>query len=205
MAVAVHKTAVALFHQRHRIHDRQIEDPAHTIDAVTSWFAQPRPGCRTIRSGPTMFMTLCYGAVEQYPDGLADVVGYWAENFILGGVVVFDRSEAWADDSRPEPNVYLHPDRDEVTFRLCQALDKQQQSLINFLLSSSDNPQPCPFPISPSERNLKRLDPDDATRSKVYRDVWERAPARGAYDHCVKSVMDYPERARWRREGEPRW
>jgi hypothetical protein len=28
---------------------------------------------------------------EQYPEGIADMVGYWAENRILGGVALFDR------------------------------------------------------------------------------------------------------------------
>jgi hypothetical protein len=31
---------------------------------------------------------------DQYPDGLADVAGYWAEDRIFGGVVLFDRGDS---------------------------------------------------------------------------------------------------------------
>ncbi|RKK26191.1 hypothetical protein BFJ63_vAg6645 [Fusarium oxysporum f. sp. narcissi] len=42
---------------------------------------------------PIAFCHRAYRYPEQYPKGLADVVGYWAESKILGGVVVFDRGE----------------------------------------------------------------------------------------------------------------
>jgi hypothetical protein len=32
--------------------------------------------------------------MEQYPDCIANVVGYWAELRIFGGVVVFERGES---------------------------------------------------------------------------------------------------------------
>ncbi|KAH7486446.1 hypothetical protein FOMA001_g5154 [Fusarium oxysporum f. sp. matthiolae] len=42
---------------------------------------------------PIAFCHRAYRYPEQYPKGLADVAGYWAESKILGGVVVFDRGE----------------------------------------------------------------------------------------------------------------
>ena len=42
---------------------------------------------------PTAFSHGPYIALEQYPNGIADVVGYWAEARILGGVTVFDRGQ----------------------------------------------------------------------------------------------------------------
>ena len=42
---------------------------------------------------PTAFCHRSYLASEQYPNGIADVVGYWAEARIFGGGVVFDRGE----------------------------------------------------------------------------------------------------------------
>jgi hypothetical protein len=42
---------------------------------------------------PTAFCHRAYRYPEQYPRGLADVAGYWAESKIFGGVVVFDRGE----------------------------------------------------------------------------------------------------------------
>ncbi|KAJ9642459.1 hypothetical protein H2199_004840 [Coniosporium tulheliwenetii] len=44
-----------------------------------------------LESRPTDFMHEDYDAWEQYPQGIADVVGYWAEYHLFGGVVLFDR------------------------------------------------------------------------------------------------------------------
>src|SRR4051812_21695747 len=42
---------------------------------------------------PTVFYHTSYRAFDQYPNGVADIVGYWAESQLFGGVVVFDRGE----------------------------------------------------------------------------------------------------------------
>lgn len=42
---------------------------------------------------PTLFIHSQYKDIEQYPDGVADAVGYWAEAQIFGGVVLFDRRQ----------------------------------------------------------------------------------------------------------------
>ena len=39
----------------------------------------------------TLFCHPWYRDYDQYPNGIADSVGYWAEARILGGVVLFDR------------------------------------------------------------------------------------------------------------------
>ena len=200
--------AVLIFKKGHRIHDRQPQSAASTIDRVTSWLEEDDSDEEEDGEKPTfprpvtLFAHRSYGARDQYPDGVADVVGYWAENRILGGVIVFDRSKAWAhDEPRPEPNVWLHSDRDGVTLRLCQLLDEQQQALVEFLLSPSVGA--CPCPLSASDKNRTRLDPDVATDKKVYRDVWERAPnlnrGRGArgVGGCCPRELDYPELKRW--------
>lgn len=38
-----------------------------------------------------------------YPNGWADVAGYWAEHHIFGGVVLFDRGESEEEVSAPDP------------------------------------------------------------------------------------------------------
>lgn len=133
---------------------------------------------------------------DQYPDGDADVVGYWAENRIFGGVVLLDRSDSWDDRRNPEPNVFLHSSYYDVTFRVWRALDEQQQDLVDFLLSRSPA-EACPFPLLASEKNLDRIDPQYATSQKVYRDFWERRlpPSNGRFQepHCVMRRLDYPE------------
>lgn len=50
---------------------------------------------------PTAFCHPAYRFHEQYPRGLADVAGYWAESKIFGGVVVFDRGETEEEVSLP--------------------------------------------------------------------------------------------------------
>ena len=50
---------------------------------------------------PTPFAHPAYRYPEQYPRGLADVAGYWAESKIFGGVVVFDRGETEEEVSSP--------------------------------------------------------------------------------------------------------
>ncbi len=164
------------------------------MEQVTSWESDPWGfGLHAhLRPGPTLLNHVAYNASDRYPDKDADIVGYWAENRVLGGVVIFDRSESWGDDDegRPEPNVYLHSDRSGVTFRVWQLLDEQQQALVHFLTSPAAAGT-GPFPLSASEKNLKRFDPGIATRHKVYRDIWERAET--VETGCVRNALDYPE------------
>lgn len=61
------------------------------------WYvAEPDPLPSDIQ-GATLprlaFRNKHYRDAEQYPDGDADVAGYWAETKILGGVAVFDRGQ----------------------------------------------------------------------------------------------------------------
>jgi hypothetical protein len=145
-----------------------------------------------------LFSHRSYKASEQYPDKVADIVGYWAENRVLGGVVLFDRSESW--NSEPEANVYLHSHRWRVTFKVWQVLDEQQQSLVDFLVSPpAAAAGTCPLPLSASAKNLKRFDPEVATKHKVYRDIWERPENLRGPGSCARNVRDYPELGRIRR------
>ena len=168
MVRAVHGLAVLLFRRRHRIHDDvwAAKDATYTVNAVT----RSNPD---VERSPTPFCHPEYVMADQYPDGDADVVGYWAENRIFGGVVLLDRSDSWDDRRNPEPNVFLHSSYYDVTFRVWRALDEQQQDLVDFLLSRSPA-EACPFPLLASEKNLDRIDPQYATSQKVYRDFWER-------------------------------
>ncbi|EGD85254.2 hypothetical protein H113_09054 [Trichophyton rubrum MR1459] len=42
---------------------------------------------------PAELYHFSYGSWSQYPNGVADIVGYWAEYRLFGGVVLFDRGE----------------------------------------------------------------------------------------------------------------
>jgi hypothetical protein len=190
VARAVHGLAALFYWRGHPIHDDvwADKDPTYTVKAVT----KPDPDSGQFRSP---FYHPEYEEEDQYPDGIADVVGYWAENRILGGVVLLDRSDSWDDERNPEPNVFLHSDYDKVTVRVWRALDEQQQALVDFLLGRSP-PGACPLPLLASDKNRDRIDSEYATHRKVYRDFWERrlppAYARFQGPHCVRDPLDYP-------------
>lgn len=61
---------------------------------------------------PTIFLHEQYRDFSQYPQGIADMVGYWAEAQIFGGVVLFDRRGP-TSVRNPLPDVRL------FSFALC--------------------------------------------------------------------------------------
>ncbi|KAH8198067.1 hypothetical protein TruAng_007739 [Truncatella angustata] len=145
---------------------------------------------------------------EQYPNGVADMVGYWAEDRILGGVLLFDRTKDGGNGgvSGYEPNVYLQSSRPKRTYLIYQLTDAQQQSLLDFLLlptppvplserSNPKTPAPsCPLPLSFSSENQVSIDPEFAVvKNNIYRDVWERPPPR-PYQGLIRDrdVVDTP-------------
>ena len=78
LAVACHDLAALL----HEEHGEGFHRGAH------AWRLNSAP-----EPPPTVFYHFCYRNVGQYPRGVADIVGYWAEARLFGGVVVFDRGE----------------------------------------------------------------------------------------------------------------
>lgn len=97
IAVACHKIAVHLFNLPGKGHrDLKAED----------WRKPSPPGYLTgCKSQPflTPFAHHSYTNYEQYPEGIGDVVGYWAEDRIFGGVVVFDRGDSESEvDPSPQ-------------------------------------------------------------------------------------------------------
>ncbi|KAG8168348.1 hypothetical protein KVR01_001097 [Diaporthe batatas] len=176
----------------------------------------------------TLFRHPWYRDHMQYPHGAADVVGYWAENRVLGGVVLFDRKTEMTESSAGTAGsdaVYIHPDRQEVTYRICLLTDAQKKVLLDFLLdvpgTGRSGPvketDACPLPILPDETNVQRVDPEEPIRyTGVYRDQWERrmpppewlGDGRGS---CVYNPLDFPTKtdqrdamARFRSKGDRR-
>jgi hypothetical protein len=104
LAAAIHQIAVLLFQSEHKVHSKQ------EIDAVVSWRKESKwvelEGGRRIfqeylEPHPTLFYHVSYMDQDQYPHGLADVAGYWAEDRILGGIAVFDRGESGSEVRLP--------------------------------------------------------------------------------------------------------
>jgi len=187
VARAVHSIAAWLYTQ---------DTSRHKNDALGTW----RPEEQSKRFYPptfpaTLFCHSWYRDYDQYPEGVADSVGYWAEARILGGVVVFDRRDPelvkdaavschlkstlqYTLTCKCQPDaIYIHPERARVIYRICRLLDSQKEELTAFLLSETAllPQQHCPLPILPSEANRQRVDPEQATETTgIFRDRWER-------------------------------
>lgn len=88
-AVAIHQIAVQIHHMRSDL---------HKDDGILSFVYVPTdllPGIRYKKEPPiTFFEHHGFRDHDQYPQGVADMVGYWAENRILGGVVLYDRGSS---------------------------------------------------------------------------------------------------------------
>ncbi|OAA64739.1 hypothetical protein SPI_03386 [Niveomyces insectorum RCEF 264] len=158
---------------------------------------------------PTLFVHPWYTAYDQYPDGVADGVGYWAEDRIFGGVVLFDRRGPEAPDTIYEDSpvskavylpkqldaVYFHTNADNVTYRIYRLRNEQRQQLLQFLLSPLDvvaSQTSCPLPIRGDDDNRVRIDPEEPmNETGIYRDLWERKPLNDDDNDCrSRDVVD---------------
>lgn len=191
VVIALHQIAVDLFKREDlRSHSQQ------EIDTITSCvivppkattYLDPQAYAVTPPPRPTLFNHPYYRDLDIYPEGLADIVGYWAEECIIGGIVLFDRKADPRDpQDRPDEdqgkapsNIWLHPARERVTERICQLHDDQQNALVDYLLAApGDNTTTNPLRILPHMGNRTRVDPSVAhTHNFVFREYWDRKPA----------------------------
>lgn len=148
----------------------------------------PQDYAVTVPPRPTLFNHPYYVDLEIYPEGLADIVWYWAEDRIVGGggIVLFDRRVDPRDPrDRPEeenqgtgeeaggqnpaenspPNVWLHPARDHVTDQVCQLHEDQQEELVDYLLAAPGDTSSL-LTILPHKGNRTRVDPATAHSHK---------------------------------------
>lgn len=110
VAASLHQIGVLLFQSEDKLHTQ------HDIDAVVSW-DDPAPVLddrgvpiefKRLKPRPTLFYHINYMDHDQYPNGLADVAGYWAEDRILGGIAVFDRGRSGTGVCRYRETVLAH-------------------------------------------------------------------------------------------------
>ncbi|KAK3291671.1 uncharacterized protein B0H64DRAFT_330625 [Chaetomium fimeti] len=185
VAVAVHQLAVML----HKLGDLKQHDEWKSWKPPNRYIGpdySPDP-----KPYPTLFVHCHFRAYPQYPDGVADMVGYWAENRILGGVVLFDRGES-GNQCR---EVFFHSDRKNVTDRIYALTEEQKQNLSAFFAHTS-NQQSSLLPIVGDSRNRVRVNHEDAVfMFHVYRDRWEREVLdyRQYPRRCKEIALDYPE------------
>ncbi|KAK3942779.1 hypothetical protein QBC46DRAFT_406084 [Diplogelasinospora grovesii] len=196
-AVSIHQIAVQLYKSD------TITNNLHKDDGIARWEPPKEKDVlfwiyNPDGAPPTLFQHRQYREYDQYPDGVADGVGYWAESRIFGGVVLFNRREPGsADDVDPE-GVYLHPERSMMTYRICKLLDGQKLELLQRLLSDSDAADPDTgiipplLPILVDQSNTQRVDPEDPAETHgIYRDLWELKPlGKGELDMRLKDCID---------------
>ena len=186
-AVACHSIAVRLFQMDDGVHKRSVH-----MDWLTSEM-QSQVLSQRFYSVPlpmTPFHHRAYTAIEQYPDGEADIVGYWAECMIFGGVVVFDRGKSDSECNA----VYFHDGRDGGPFTLYPPTDDQLRALLAFLKSSLG--QGNPLPILASDLNRYRWDPYYAMKDHhIFRDRYERCNTEGYKSTRRWGARHWPELA----------
>ncbi|KAF5708760.1 hypothetical protein FMUND_10435 [Fusarium mundagurra] len=184
LAVSIHQIAVYLYQQ---------DGLNHTHQDYQKWIDSPRDtsqwdGYRH----PTAFCHRFYVAVERYPNGDADTVGYWAEAKIFGGVFVFDRGESESECNE----LYLHASRRVGPYTLFPLTTVQFERFVDFLLGDTEEPAASrsPLPFRATSENRWRWHSWDAiARYHIFRDKFERSVQPTKRTGCVKSSVDWPE------------
>ncbi|KAI8667603.1 hypothetical protein NCS56_00897400 [Fusarium sp. Ph1] len=192
VALTLHQLGALLFQLDMRMHQGD-------IDSIVNWRMPPIEGLVDVPPRPTLFNHHAYLDAGIYPEGVANIVGYWVEDRILGGVAIFDRG---TEDVAATPNIYFHSCRRRQTHRVYQLRDDQQEALFNFLLAETDSPPPTPnsLPVLSNAQNRVRIDSEVAiTHHNIYRYIWEREPPTMeeelTMERLPKSDLDYPELA----------
>ncbi|KAI1258362.1 hypothetical protein F5Y18DRAFT_413908 [Xylariaceae sp. FL1019] len=186
-AVACHSIAVHLYQlddgvHKHAEHEAWLQDEISRLGEDTANEARFLPPA-------TLFYHGNYRHSHQYPQGIADVVGYWAEAKIFGGVVLVDRGESETEAR----NIFLHPSRVQGPRTVYPPTAVQHRTLIRFLLSDSAKEQ-SPLPLLDSDDNRPRYEPYDAFKYfHIFRDRYETVlPPVRKVKHTIRTT-DFPE------------
>lgn len=95
IARGVHSIATSLDMRANKLHQGNIAE-AIAYQTVKEPFYEDNARWvpQTLEAFPHLFFNVGYMNNKQYPFGIADMAGYWAEDRIFGGVVLFDRGES---------------------------------------------------------------------------------------------------------------
>ncbi|KAI1977664.1 ADP-ribose diphosphatase [Ophidiomyces ophidiicola] len=174
VAIIIHEMSGNLFHKFHP------NGEPHTIDVNQKQFCP---------ANSVSLSTMCYTVSGRYPRGVLDVVGYWAETHIFGGVVVFDRGPN--EGTRQCNAAYIHPQYPSALFQLAEhQLDAFSRA--GYPGNKEQSKLRLPFQCEPGAR---KIDGYTAFRDlNIYRDRYERRvdpiPRGGP---CVIRLEDHPE------------
>ncbi|KAB5547036.1 hypothetical protein GE09DRAFT_1129682 [Coniochaeta sp. 2T2.1] len=145
LADACHQIASHLYSLDNGVH-KQSFYYAWRDSAEPAFSSEPR---LPVHRAPSSFYHHSYQDFDQYPNGISDVVGYWAEARILGGVMVFDRGESGTECR----DVYLHSNYVNQSATIYPPTPQQYETLINFLIGPDILDRPCPLPIHATSEN----------------------------------------------------
>jgi hypothetical protein len=222
VALAVHEVAVRLFTLQPKCHSAEMIERVTMFRHQGDWMQWGRKMIRDptydfyyarYPQPHTLFSISHYYETDQYPNGWADAAGFWAEDQIFGGVVLFDRGESGVEVCNPRVNIrprnviltlfqnkdiYFHSGRKDSTWRIWRLLEKQLDSMVEYMLTADDVAKgESPFPTLDTRQNLHRHDPWDAMAlHHVYRQRWERKIGDTKDENegsSTRSVNDYPE------------
>ncbi|KAL3478916.1 hypothetical protein BJX99DRAFT_93364 [Aspergillus californicus] len=116
---------------------------------------------------PTYLYHNHYRDYDIYPMGVADMVAYWAETHLFGGVVVFEHGESDTEFL----HVWLHPDANLKVFRLSET---QIDQFVSFGLYGEPTPAVSPFLPIKAERNTFRVLGEYSLQYNIYRSRGDR-------------------------------
>lgn len=97
VAVSLHQIAVYLFNSSPKSHTPEYIKYVTEWQIPTGWVERFETKFWEEPMFPppqTHFLHASYTDSDMYPNGVADMAGYWAEDRIVGGVVLFDRGDS---------------------------------------------------------------------------------------------------------------
>ncbi|PGH00929.1 hypothetical protein AJ80_09091 [Polytolypa hystricis UAMH7299] len=128
-----------------------------------------------------------YEEWEQYSNGVADIVRYWAEYRLFGDVILFDRG----DTGQECKNAFIHSIKGRRIFQLS---DQQIEQFPSFATSQHQSDYSRSFDTRfRAENDARRVDPFDSLAWGMYRDEYERKPPDPRQRRCVFYAEDDPQ------------
>ncbi|KAJ6785168.1 hypothetical protein PWT90_09564 [Aphanocladium album] len=218
VARAIHCIAVSVDKTAEKCHDGNIQEAIeyHTPPEViligrnTRDYPYPEPP-----ASPSCHAN--YTQHEQYPNGASELAGFWAEDQIFGGVVLFDRGDCGTEAK----SVWLHSSKHSWTTRIWKPLEWQMRAMKRFfetgrlediaeeaderekelarIMSARQRkflrePWKGGFPFFCDMDNPERHDDWDAMKlHNIYKDEWERSLPDSKPDSGPLDTFNYPE------------
>ncbi|KAF2744940.1 hypothetical protein M011DRAFT_479413 [Sporormia fimetaria CBS 119925] len=180
IAIILHDMAVHLFNK----FDGGINKPE------PQKYPTPPPGIEPAepRNMPTELFHTHYLEHGQYPNGIADVVGYWLEWYVFGGVIVFDRGQSGKECR----SAFIHPVGKRQIFELSESQVNQFSQLVT--AQSAESLGAGEVLVFKAEKTTQRVQPYEAfVNMNIYRDRYERKPSLLEALSCVVRDDNPPE------------